>query len=721
MKKLFALIAVIVLTVSAPRATAHAAEAAGSSGTLGFACEGNVVSFDGDSVALSSVMTALDVSEAVTAVESGDSAGTLFEVINTGNDWMINSRAVSFRHSADNDVSAGAYSSAYVKVTTGQNAYVIYVSHSVAGVTSVSDCQVTVAESAAYTGSAITPPVTVSYNGTELVGGTDYSVTYENNVNVGTATVTIAGQGNYAGTKSVTFTIVQGTVTPAAVPNLVYNGQPQVLVTTPESLAGEIEYSLDGANFGPNNNRATDAGSYKVYYRIIGEGSVISKNGVDYVEAGIARLSVAVMVKGSTSTVPYDGNVKSVSGYSLTSNNSLYPMSTAVVFNGSDVATGTEPGTYDMGLTGKFSNNNENFNVSFNVTDGWIRIANKSLAGVIMQNMSFPYTGDYNPSYRPIMPDGSSLPSGVNVTYGLTANDITKLSSRQFKTVGSYKLYFKVSGEGYDEKIGSTTITITPIDAQLQWPAEYVSDASCKPAVTNLAEGDICNVVVRLAKSGNTITARVVSLSNPNYKLSGNSTMTYSVENPASVAPSVATTVESLGSSISSGSRTTGRTSGSVSSSSSQKASSSLTNSSLSSRLDSKDDAFTSDVEPEEIAILDEDDDMALSDYLSDNADSALTLGLGDLLSDDGGRNGDPDADPFFFTEDEELIKESRTVEDDTYASDNSMTYGRMAHLASPEGYPLIFGILITMGLMIFTEAVVFMTAAMINSRNEDY
>ena len=41
--------------------------------------------------------------------------------------------------------------------------------------------------------------VTVKNGSTTLVNGTDYSVSYSNNTNIGTATVTITGKGTYSG------------------------------------------------------------------------------------------------------------------------------------------------------------------------------------------------------------------------------------------------------------------------------------------------------------------------------------------------------------------------------------------------------------------------------------------------------------------------------------------------------------------------------------------
>lgn len=51
-----------------------------------------------------------------------------------------------------------------------------------------------------YTGSKIEPDVTITTNdGITLTAGMDYEVTYSNNINVGTVTVTITGIGNYDG------------------------------------------------------------------------------------------------------------------------------------------------------------------------------------------------------------------------------------------------------------------------------------------------------------------------------------------------------------------------------------------------------------------------------------------------------------------------------------------------------------------------------------------
>ena len=59
----------------------------------------------------------------------------------------------------------------------------------------------------AFTGKNITQSITVKYNGKTLKNGTDYTVSYSSNKNIGTATVKIAGKGSYIGTITKTFKI----------------------------------------------------------------------------------------------------------------------------------------------------------------------------------------------------------------------------------------------------------------------------------------------------------------------------------------------------------------------------------------------------------------------------------------------------------------------------------------------------------------------------------
>ena len=84
---------------------------------------------------------------------------------------------------------------------------------------------------------------------------------------------------------------------------------------------------------------------------------------------------IIVTIKGNTSTVTYDGTEKSVTGYTVESSDNRYTEN-YFTFTGTATATGTDAGTYPMGLKPEnFENKNANFSkVTFVVTDGSLTI-----------------------------------------------------------------------------------------------------------------------------------------------------------------------------------------------------------------------------------------------------------------------------------------------------------------------------------------------------------
>lgn len=84
--------------------------------------------------------------------------------------------------------------------------------------------EITNANALVYTGDPLTAAVKVTYKGTELTEGKDYTVSSNTGTNAGTYTLTITGQGNYEGSVDKTFTIrptdkltVEGTAEAGAV------------------------------------------------------------------------------------------------------------------------------------------------------------------------------------------------------------------------------------------------------------------------------------------------------------------------------------------------------------------------------------------------------------------------------------------------------------------------------------------------------------------------
>lgn len=128
-----------------------------------------------------------------------------------------------------------------------------------------------------YTGNALEPAPTVTYNGMTLNAGTDYAVAYENNVNAGIATLTIsatAQNNNYTGSAQKTFNILKADATvtnPTVKEGLVYTGEAQPLLNAGTVEGGKMEYSLDGVEYTSTVSTGTDAGEYTVYYKTVGD------------------------------------------------------------------------------------------------------------------------------------------------------------------------------------------------------------------------------------------------------------------------------------------------------------------------------------------------------------------------------------------------------------------------------------------------------------------
>ncbi len=124
-----------------------------------------------------------------------------------------------------------------------------------------------------YDGVAKQPGVTsVTLAGKTLAKGTDYAVSYSNNVNAGTATVTVTGKGNYTGTAKATFTINRASLTAASVTVLpksyTYDGkakEPAVTVTlagkTVPSAGYDVKYS-NNKEVGTATATVTGKGNY---------------------------------------------------------------------------------------------------------------------------------------------------------------------------------------------------------------------------------------------------------------------------------------------------------------------------------------------------------------------------------------------------------------------------------------------------------------------------
>lgn len=127
-----------------------------------------------------------------------------------------------------------------------------------------------------YNGEYQYPLVTITYHSIALKQGKDYSVWYKNNVNVGTGTLYIEGNGNYKGSASVPFQIIHKKLTPnnttVTVDKCSYSGKeltPAVSVKFEETgkvLSVNSDYTVEYEN-------NIDAGEHTAVATIKGTGN----------------------------------------------------------------------------------------------------------------------------------------------------------------------------------------------------------------------------------------------------------------------------------------------------------------------------------------------------------------------------------------------------------------------------------------------------------------
>ena len=114
---------------------------------------------------------------------------------------------------------------------------------------------------------------TVVLDGRTLQAGSDYDLSYENNVNAGTATVNINGKGNYEGRVSKTFKITPLSISECTISTLtdwIYNGKPRtqnnLLVTYDGNLEPDKDYTVsykDNIKPGTATMTITGKGNFK--------------------------------------------------------------------------------------------------------------------------------------------------------------------------------------------------------------------------------------------------------------------------------------------------------------------------------------------------------------------------------------------------------------------------------------------------------------------------
>ncbi|MEA5049967.1 MAG: MBG domain-containing protein [Oscillospiraceae bacterium] len=203
-----------------------------------------------------------------------------------------------------------------------------------------------------YTGAAVEPSVTVTDGGGMLTAGTDYTVSYSNNLNVGTGSATVTFAGNYTGSRVLSFAIVPATFTADTIlADWVYGDTPGTpdVSTNPSGGAPAYYYYAAGKTAADATTaQPTRAGSYCVYAVIPAAGNYRQ---VTTAVRSFSILKRPVTLIAASRTWEYDGNSHTAASYTRTGSLVGSDAFQSVSVAGSITAVGTAENVISYRLT----------------------------------------------------------------------------------------------------------------------------------------------------------------------------------------------------------------------------------------------------------------------------------------------------------------------------------------------------------------------------------
>lgn len=207
-----------------------------------------------------------------------------------------------------------------------------------------------------YTGSQIKPVPKIKNGTTTLKNGTDFTLTYQNNVNKGTAKVYIKGKGNYSGSCSLTFSITAGPVSTLkiTVPSVTYNGKAQKPAVTVKynnyTFKNGTDYTLSYKN---NTKIGTATVTVKGKGKLSGTRSVTFKINAKPIKNAVITYNNSLTYNGSTLspavTVKYgNATLKKNTDYTVAYSNNVNAGTGTITITGKGIYGGSVKKTFTI-------------------------------------------------------------------------------------------------------------------------------------------------------------------------------------------------------------------------------------------------------------------------------------------------------------------------------------------------------------------------------------
>ena len=314
--------------------------------------------------------------------------------------------------------------------------------------------------------------LTVTSNGATIKYSTDnktYSSTKPTYMNVGTYTVyyevSKTGYTTVTGSKQVIISKASGSVVAPTAKTLTYTGNAQSLINAGSSSTGTIQYKLEGGSYSTSIPTATNVGTYKVYYKVVGD-----SNHNDVAEASISvtigKASNTLTLSSSSGnyTYPTSGTftvTKNLSGGTLTCTSSNTNVATCSISgNTITVTPGTTKGTATLTIKSATTTSYKEGQATYVVT---------TKAGVLSVTAT-GYSGVYDGT-----PHGITVTSsGATIKYGTSSGSYTLTSSPTYIEAGTYTVYYEVTKPGYTTVTGSKDVVIKKLLSNIVKLGDYV-------------------------------------------------------------------------------------------------------------------------------------------------------------------------------------------------------------------------------------------------------
>ena len=284
-------------------------------------------------------------------------------------------------------------------------------------------------------------------DGELLTRNTDYKVTYQNNVNVGTATIVITGTGVYEGTLTASFTITPLSLTGSAVvtaADAIYAGENTTTTVTVQDKNGRTLIEGTDYTLAYENNQSVGGATVTVY----GEGNYTGSAQTTFIisEKDIADLSAKI---DENAQLTYTGSaiapaiviegLEAGVDYTVAYENNVNVGEAVAVVTGIDNYTGT-------------------LHVSFTIVPASIETA------TVTDGATYSYTGEEIKAVINVLSEyGAALVENVDFEVVAYANNVNAgMASVTIKGIGNYTGELTHNYEIMEAEIETFSVELEP-------------------------------------------------------------------------------------------------------------------------------------------------------------------------------------------------------------------------------------------------------------------